>query len=77
MRSFLPKLVSKYFWGDNLSELSWDQHSQYISKTLLEKGDEKAISWLIKRVNKQKLFNQLASLKLSPKSANFWKLYLS
>jgi len=77
MESSLPKFITKYFWGDNLSELSWEQHSQYISKTLLEKGNKKAISWLMKRVNKQKLFNQLTFLKLNPKSANFWRLYLS
>jgi len=72
----LPKFITKFFWGDNLSQLSWDKHHKYITKTLLEKGDRKAISWLFKKTGKQKLSQQLTSLKLDSKSANFWKIYL-
>ena len=77
MKTLLPGFINKYFWGDDLSKLSWEKHSQYISKIILEKGDEKAVAWLFKKEKKEKLARQLASLKLSPKSANFWKLYLS
>lgn len=77
MKSSLPKFVTKYFWGDDLSELSWEKHRKYITKTLLEKGDRKGTSWLIRIIGKQKLADQIASLKLSSKSAGFWKLYLS
>ncbi|MFH1561071.1 MAG: hypothetical protein ABID04_00635 [Patescibacteria group bacterium] len=77
MKSSLPSFVSKYFWGDNLSELNWDDHSEYITQTLLEMGDQKAVDWLMKKTSKQQLYKQLPSIKLSPKSANFWKIYLS
>ena len=77
MKPSLPKFTAKYFWGDDLLELSWSKHSKYITKTLLEKGDQKAVSWLLKKVGKNKLLGQLASLRLSSKSANFWTLYLS
>lgn len=73
----LPKHIIKYFWGDDLSQLNWKQHQKYITKTLLEKGNQKAVSWLLKKAGKQKIINQLESLKLSQKSANFWQLYLS
>jgi len=31
MSNTLPSSVQKYFWGDNLEELSWSKHKNYIS----------------------------------------------
>jgi hypothetical protein len=73
----IPVSITKYFWGDNLSQLSWSNHKKYIVETLLEKGDKKAISWLFKKVNKSELKSMLPSLKLGKKSSNFWDIYLS
>lgn len=72
----LPDCAAKYFWGDDLDQLHWESHKSYIIKTLLEKGDKAAISWLFTQTNKQELYQMLASLKLSPKSENFWECYL-
>ncbi len=76
MKNSLPKYIQKYFWGDDLSQLNWDNHQNYIIKTLLEKGDKKAISWLFKKTNKKNLKKQLPKFKLDPKSRNFWQIYL-
>ena len=76
MKTPLPKYVQKYFWGDDLSCLSWENNHDYITKTLLEKGDQKAVAWLLKRVDKEKLKRQLPAFNLDPKSNNFWRLYL-
>ncbi len=46
----LPDYVRKYFWGDDLNELSWKKHEDYIAKVLLERGDEKAVKWLLKKM---------------------------
>lgn len=73
----LPSRVKKYFWGDNLDQLNWRQHKQYISQTLLDKGDVESISWLFNKIDLDQIKEMLPSLKLSPKSLNFWKLYLS
>lgn len=73
----LPKFLRQYFWGDRLSQLSWQKHRKYITKTVLEKGDRQAASWLLKTAGRQTLRRQLGSLALTPKSANFWRLYLS
>lgn len=73
----LPKLVSKYFWGDNLQNLNWGQHQDYIIQTILEKGDQKAVSWLLSCVNKKSLKSKLPRFKLSPKSKKFWSIYLT
>lgn len=77
MQNSLPKNLYKYFWGDDLSELSWQKHQKYITQTLLEKGDREAANWLLTSVDKSKLLAQLPKLKLSPKSRNFWNIYLS
>jgi len=77
MKSSFPSFLTKFFWGDDLSKLNWNQHQKYITTTLLEKGDEQAVAWLLGKADKNNLKTQLNSLKLTPKSNNFWKIYLS
>ncbi len=77
MAKQLPHQIIKYFWGDNLSSLSWEKHKQFILQTLLEKGDQEAIAWLFNRAKKAEIKSMLPSLKLSKKSAGFWNFYLS
>ena len=75
--TILPDYVTKYFWGDDLAELSWEKHQKYIVETILNRGSSKAVNWLFGQVEKKKLVSSLDSYKLNPKSANFWRLYLS
>ncbi|MEK7497952.1 MAG: hypothetical protein AAB656_03465 [Patescibacteria group bacterium] len=75
--SDLPQSVLKYFWGDKLEELSWEKHKNYISKTLLKKGDKEAVAWLLKKVDKDYLKDIVAIKKIDAKSENFWNIYLS
>jgi len=77
MQNSLPKYLHKYFWGDNLDELNWQDHQKYIVQTILEKGDKEAANWLLSTTGKSQLLMQLPELRLSPKSLNFWNLYLS
>lgn len=77
MSDQLPATIHQYFWGDNLDELSWQKHKKYIIQTLLDKGDVSALKWLFQQTNKQEITQMISSLKLSPKSNNFWQLYLS
>jgi len=72
-----PIQAEKYFWGDDLNQLNWQDHHRYITQTLLEKADTEAIAWLFKQSSKDELLNELEILKLSPKSRNFWQIYLS
>lgn len=73
----LPDKLKKYFWGDNLDDLKWPNHKKYIVKTLLEKGNGGAINWLFGHINKTQITKMLPKLRLSRKSSNFWKIYLS
>lgn len=73
----LPTYVSKYFWGDNLSELSFEKNKKYVLETILERGNRDSIRWLFSQTDKNAILKQLPTLKLSKKSANFWQTYLS
>ncbi len=73
----IPTYVQKYFWGDDLNNLNWQNHKKYITQTILDKGDSDSVSWLLKQTSKQELKQQIPQLILSPKSRNFWELYLS
>lgn len=73
----LPEYVSKYFWGDDLSQLSLENNENYILQTLLNVGDQKAIKWLLSSVDQVSIKEKLPRLKLTPQSAYFWTIYLS
>lgn len=77
MKVSLPKFIHPYFWGDRLSELNFKAHRRYITQTILEKGDQQAVAWLLRIAGKTALKRTLPQLSLTPKSANFWQLYLS
>jgi hypothetical protein len=73
----IPDEVKKYFWGDNLSDLSWPKHKQYITQTILEKGDRLSINWLFTVISRSEVKDLLPKLRLPVKSSNFWHTYLS
>jgi len=73
----LPRSIKKYFWGDNLNDLKWPDHKKYIIQTLLEKGNDRAIKWLFNLTSKSQIIQLLPKFRLSKKSLNFWKTYLS
>ncbi len=73
----LPTYITKYFWGDDLAELSWEKHQKYITETILNKGDAQASGWLLRKVARDTLRSDLSHYKLDKKSLNFWEFYLA
>jgi len=73
----IPAVAKKYFWGDNLSDLSWSKHKKYIVQTLLERGNTPSLRWLFQHVTREEVKKMLPTLRLPKKSNNFWGLYLS
>lgn len=73
----LSKRITKYFWGDNLKKLSLKKNKEYISKTILEKGDKLALKWLFGHVNKTDLRRTVKNPRMEQKSKNFWNIYFS
>jgi hypothetical protein len=76
MSQTIPENAKKYFWGDNLQDLSLQKHKKYIIQTLLEKGNIESIQWLFNVVTREEVKAMLPNLRLSKKSSNFWKIYL-
>lgn len=74
--SKLPKNLTKYFWGDDLTSLDFDTHKQYITRTLLDHGDLLALRWLFRHITPAEAKQTLSS-KMRPKSLNFWRHYLT
>ena len=77
MSQSIPDTAKKYFWEDNLAELSWQKHNKYIIQTLLEKGDIVPLRWLFTLVTREEVKKMLPTLHLQKKSSNFWNIYLS
>lgn len=74
----LPSFLKKYFWDTDFNSLSIKKHSSYLITRLLEYGDEKALSWMFKNINRKKIETTvIESRELSQKSANFWGLVLN
>lgn len=73
----IPSDIARYFWGDDLRELNVSKNQKYIIQTLLETGNSEALKWLFSTIDKQTIKNFLPALRLSEKSAHFWKIYLS
>lgn len=74
----LPSYTKKYFWDVDFSELSFQDNSGYVTARILEYGDVMALKWLF-RVSKKKDIKKILekSRQLSPKSCNFWSIFLN
>lgn len=77
MNPKIPPQIIKFFWGDNKTKLSFKNNKKYIIQTLLEKGDVNDVKWLFSHLNSLDIKSILPSLKLSNKSANFWKSFFN
>ena len=73
----IPSDIARYFWGDDLKQLSINKNQKYIIQTLFEIGNSEALKWLFSTIDKQTIKNFLPELRLSKKSAHFWNIYLS
>ncbi|MDP3888575.1 MAG: hypothetical protein Q8Q24_00880 [bacterium] len=72
----LPIFLHKYFWDIDPKKAQPKAHPEYYIKRVLELGDRRAFNWLKKVYGERKIKSVLPHVKLSPKSANFWKLVL-
>lgn len=71
----LPKYLKKYFWDVDFSKLEKDKNPHFIIERILEFGDMKSIEWMKKSFPEGEIKKiVLSSRRLSPKSANFWRL---
>ncbi len=71
----LPKGLLKFFWDIDASSANPARHEKYYISRILEKGDKKAVTWLFGKFGKKTVKKSILSLKLSPRSANYWKKF--
>jgi hypothetical protein len=72
----LPNQFHTFFCGDDLSQLNWDDHKIYITKTIMEKGNLEAVRWLRSSADISTLRDALQT-KIDPVTKRFWEVVLS
>jgi len=74
----LPFFLRKYFWDVDFNSLDLGENSFFVINRLLEYGDIKVISWLFKHTKRKQIGEVIKkSRELSPKTLNFWSLFLN
>jgi len=73
----LSSYVGRYFWDIDTKAASPTKHPRYYATRILEKGDVKAVRWLFRVIGKNRVKELLPTLKLSARSANFWRHYFN
>jgi len=69
----LPSFLKKYFWDVDFTALKQKKYEQFIAKRILERGDVKAVRWLLKNIPEKAIKETVLSCRqLSSKTANFW-----
>ena len=67
------RYIQKYFWDIDPKKAAPKKHPRYYSARILEKGDKRAVDWLFRVFGKKRVKRMLPGIKLSPKSANYWR----
>ena len=69
----VPAYIKKYFWDIDTKKADPKTHPDYFIARILEFGDRKAFVWLKKFYGIKKIRAKLGEIKLSRKSANYWR----
>jgi hypothetical protein len=72
----VPAYVRELFWEDLREEPDPDRHADYIAIRVLEHGDEAAYRWLVGRLGRASVGRTVASGRLRPQHARFWRRVL-
>jgi len=74
----IPESLKKYFWDVEFSELSFEKHSRFITKRILNYGNMGDIKWLL-TVIKTDFIKKIirTSRNLNAKTRNYWEVMLS
>lgn len=74
----LPKFFKKYFWDVDFGSLNIKKSQMFILKRVLDRGDTKALVWLLQYYTKEDIRELILTTRdLSAKTANFWANYLN
>lgn len=69
----LPVFLKPYFWDVDFNKIDPEKSKMFILKRVLDRGNDKAIRWLLKHYTKEDIRQLLLTTRdLSAKTANFW-----
>lgn len=72
----IPEEQRKFFWDTDPLALDEERHNFFIIERLLELGDDDAIRWVVRKYPGEAIMDVLRnSRRLSPRTANLWRLY--
>lgn len=72
-----PVFLKKYFWDIDFKTLDLKKHAAEVIGRIMEYGDEKSVSWLLKHYSRPEMSHVLCHFRfVSPKSAGFWAIIL-
>ncbi len=68
---------TRFFWDVKINKLNKEKNADFIIERVLEHGDLEHMNWLFANYGKEKIIKVIkTSKRISPKVANFWKIYL-
>ena len=74
----LPAFLKQYFRDVDFAGLNLKKSRIFVLKRVLEHGNIKAVNWLAKYFSREDIKRLILTADdLSPKTANFWALYLN
>lgn len=76
-RMTLSPHIRQYFWDIDPENATPGKHTRYYAARILELGDREAVDWLFKLFGKEKIGELLPGLRLSERSANYWRIYFN
>ncbi len=77
MSKTVPKHLWNFFWDVDPQTLDPNQKANFVIGRLLEKGNDKAVSWVLHNYPLKTIKHVFSTIRdFSPKTANFWSIYL-
>lgn len=74
----VPEFLRPYFGDVEFEDLDLKKSRTFILKRVLDRGNTKALGWIRQNYTNQEIKKLLLTTRdISPKTANFWALYLN
>lgn len=73
----IPNSLRTYFWDTNTETLDPVKSAHFVIGRLLDKGNTEAATWVLDNYSRDDIERTFMTLRdFSPKTANFWSMYL-
>lgn len=73
----LPTSLKPYFWDVSFESLDTTKYANFVIGRLLDKGSAEAASWVLNNYSRDDIQRTFMTIRdFSPKTANFWSIYL-